>query len=204
MQQKIRGFYFITDPLLTKKGIVQDAMDAINAGARIIQLRDKKAGREDMLRAARKLKEVAEKNGVLFIVNDNAQVAVESGASGVHLGQQDMGISQARKMMGGKIVGISVSTLKEAIEAEKNGADYLGVGPIFPTSTKSDAARPIGLEGLREIRRAVKVPIIAIGGINSGNARSVIEAGADGICAISATAGDEVGKKVGHFAGLFR
>ncbi|MFA5106193.1 MAG: thiamine phosphate synthase [Candidatus Micrarchaeia archaeon] len=199
----ISGFYFITDRKLTKNGIYQDAQDAIRGGARIIQLRDKQAGKKELLESALKLKQITGKSGALLIVNDSIELALESCADGAHIGQQDELPRDARQRLKGKILGISVSTRQEAKEAEAKGADYLGVGPIFATSTKLDAAKPIGIEGLREIRKSTSLPIIAIGGISMENARSVIDAGADGICAMSAAAGDGVENKARRFSGLF-
>ncbi len=204
MKANISGFYFITDASLTKRGVLQDATDAIRGGARIIQLRDKKASPKEMLEAAMSLRETTAKPGILFIVNDNVEIAIQSGADGVHLGQEDAGISEARKKMPGKIIGISVSTPNEAMDAQEKGADYLGVGPIFATLTKADAVKPIGLAGLKEIRKTTSLPIIAIGGITHENARSAIEAGAGGVCAISAASGDGVEAKVRAFSNLFR
>ncbi|HQT44857.1 MAG TPA: thiamine phosphate synthase [Candidatus Micrarchaeota archaeon] len=204
MKAKINGFYFITDANLSKNGVLQDAADAIKGGAGIIQLRDKKASPKELLETASALRKITAKAGVAFIVNDNVEAALESGADGVHLGQEDADISEAKMRMPGKIIGISVSTPIEAKDAEEKGADYLGVGPIFATSTKKDAAKPIGLVGLKEIRKAASLPIIAIGGITHENAKSAIQSGANGVCAISAAAGDGVEAKVRAFSGLFR
>ncbi len=125
-------------------------------------------------------------------MNDRVDVAAAVGADGVHLGQEDIPLEAARKMLGSMaIIGVSAACVEEAIEAERGGADYLGVGPIFPTPSKDDAGEPIGLDGLKEIRRAVNIPLIAIGGINQDNLEAVMEAGADGAAVISAVAGAE-------------
>ena len=122
-----------------------------------------------------------------LIVNDRLDVALAIKAEGVHVGQDDMPATLTRNLMGQKgIVGVSATNLQEAIQAEEDGADYLGVGPIFATPTKPDAAPPMGLEGLAEVCRRVSIPVVAIGGINEHNAAAVIEAGADGVAVVSA------------------
>jgi len=123
---------------------------------------------------------------VPFIVNDRVNVALAIGADGVHVGQSDMPAVEVRRLIGpDKILGVSVSTAAQAIKAQEDGADYLGVGPVFPTQTKTDADPPIGLSVLAEIRKAVSLPIIAIGGINQSNARKVMQF-ANGIAVIGA------------------
>ena len=160
---------------------------ACEGGADVIQLRDKKMGKEEMLAAARDIRRVTSLHNVLFFVNDHLDVAIASEADGVHLGQSDTGLSDAVRTSGGKLlIGISVSTKEEAIAAEKGGADYVGAGPIFGTMSKDDALAPIGLGALIEIKNSVKIPVVAIGGIGKKNASSVISAGADGIAVISA------------------
>jgi thiamine-phosphate pyrophosphorylase len=130
-------------------------------------------------------------SGCLFFVNDRVDVAMAAGADGVHLGQEDLELEAARRLAGNEMaIGISATTVEEARRAEEGGADYLGVGPVYATPSKADAARPIGLEGLRTIRDAVTLPIVAIGGITETNARQVFEAGANGIAVISAVTGD--------------
>jgi len=197
------GFYFITDRKLSKNGILQDAEDGLLAGARVIQYREKEKNELEMVKEALGLRRITNKFGALLIVNDNVKVALASDADGVHLGQEDGNVAEARKLLRGKIIGVTVHDVKEAVKAEKEGADYLGVSPIFATSTKSDAGAAIGVDGLKRIRAKVKLPIVAIGGIDLGNAHEVIAAGADGICAISAVSGEGVVGKVGKFAALF-
>jgi len=179
--------YVITDEGLSNgRSHAELAKLACEGGADVIQLRDKKMGKDEQLRAARDIRRVTSLHGVLFFVNDHVDIAVASEADGVHLGQSDMKLMDAVKVAGDMLIGISVSSLDEALAAEAGGADYIGVGPVFDTSSKDDAGAGVGLGVLAEIRRSVRIPIVAIGGINEKNAASVISAGADGIAVISA------------------
>lgn len=136
---------------------------------------------------AKKALAVSRAAGVPFIVNDRVNVALEIGADGLHIGQSDAALKEARKLLGPEsIIGVSVETVDEALGAMAGGADYLGVGPIYPTGSKADAGAPIGLEGLAAIRAAVDLPLVAIGGISKDRATEVVRAGADGIAVISA------------------
>ncbi len=162
---------------------------AISGGATIAQLRDKSRSDDALCDLALAALELARKAGVPLIINDRIEVAAAVGADGVHLGQDDPSTALARELLGGDaLIGVSASTIEEARRAEAEGADYLGVGPIFPTTSKPDAVRPIGLEGLAKIRDAVKIPIVAIGGITKEKVKGVIRAGADGVAAIAAIA----------------
>jgi thiamine-phosphate pyrophosphorylase len=180
--------YVITDETIgsgrSHAGIAQQA---VCGGADVIQLRDKTCSPLDLLRAAREIRAITRKSGTLFIVNDRLDVAMASGADGVHFGQDDMRPGTARQLAPeGFIIGVSVGTVEEALQAVQEGADYLALSPTFSTASKDDAGPGHGLDRLREIRRAVSIPVIAIGGINRENARAVIAAGADGIAVISA------------------
>lgn len=182
----LKGFYFITDHVLTRQGILKDVQEAVAAGAIAVQYRRKEGETGLMLSEARKVREIC--TNTLFIVNDRVDVALEVGADGVHIGQSDMFCAQARKILGPqRIIGVSVDTLAQARLAQELGADYLGVGPIFATVTKKDAASPCGTQLIRDIKASCSLPVVAIGGITLKNAAEVIEAGADSICAISAT-----------------
>ena len=122
-----------------------------------------------------------------MIINDRLDVALAVAADGVHLGQSDMPLKTAQKIAGpAMLIGISAESVQDAVEAEKGGADYLGVSPIYATPTKTDTAPPLGLEGLREIRQRVKIPLVGIGGLNISNAAEVIRHGADGVAVVSA------------------
>ena len=180
----MKGYYFITDTGLSRAGNVSDVKNALAAGVRIVQYRAKEVNTRMMLAEAVELKKLCQ--GSIFLVNDRVDVALAVGADGVHLGQEDLPYETARELLGTeKIIGITVSTLEEALTAARQGADYLGISPIFFTRTKPDAGTPAGLSLLREIRNAVSLPLAAIGGISLTNAAEVIAAGADMICAIS-------------------
>ncbi len=165
------------------------ARDAIAGGATVIQLREKDRCTRDILRIAAEIKKLTHRSGTLFIINDRIDIALAIDADGVHLGQEDMPLLYARRILGkGKIIGVSVGGIEEAVRAEREGADYLGVGSIFLTPSKSDAGQPVGLGTLSEIRSSVKTPIVAIGGITLNNIEDVLKAGADGVAVISAVA----------------
>ena len=199
----MKGYYFITDARLSLAGNVRDVEQALSAGVRVVQHRDKESDLAVMIEEARRLRRLCQ--GALFLVNDRVEVALAVGADGVHLGQEDLHYRAARRLLGEqKIIGITVNTPEQALEAARLGADYLGVSPIFATRTKPDAGEPAGLTLLREIRRRVSLPLIAIGGITLDNASAVIEAGADGICAISAVVTrPDVRGAIEEFQGLF-
>jgi thiamine-phosphate pyrophosphorylase len=152
-----------------------------------VQLREKQTAGRAFLERACALGEWLRARRVTFIINDRIDVALACGADGVHVGQQDLPCRVVRHLVGpARIVGVSVSTVTEAIQAEADGADYLGVSPVFSTSTKTDTPEPTGLAGLAAIRAEVRLPLVAIGGIHAANARQVRTAGADGIAVASA------------------
>ncbi len=183
----MKGFYLITDESYSAAGILNDVRVAVGAGVRMVQYRNKTSSTRVLYDDARILNGICSGNDVRFIINDRIDIALSVGADGVHIGRDDMPFTAARKLMGsGRIIGVTVHNVEEAIEAVAWGADYLGVSPIFATGTKADAGEPCGTGTLAEIRRAVDIPIAAIGGIDLSNVDSVIEAGADMVCAISA------------------
>ena len=152
-----------------------------------MQLRGKDLGGKEMLEIAEMIRKATLNTGTLFVVNDRIDVALLSGADGVHVGQSDLPARAARAMLGpDAIIGVSTATVEESIEAEAEGADYLGVGPIFPTGTKADAGEAIGLAAITAIKRAVRIPVVAIGGISLANIADVARAGADSAAVISA------------------
>jgi thiamine-phosphate pyrophosphorylase len=163
---------------------------AVLGGVTVVQIRAKELGTRDFLELASRLSHNLKKIGCPLLINDRVDIALACGAEGVHLGQDDMPLPDARRLLGpDKIIGISVNTLDEAAEAEKLGADYLGLGPIYVTSTKKTVLPVLGPEGIRRVRRQVGIPVIAIGGINPTNAGAAKKAGADGIAIVSALLG---------------
>lgn len=179
--------YAITDRTwLGDNTLPQVVEEAILGGATFIQLREKNLSYDEFLKAAIEVKSVTDKYSVPFVINDNVDIAVKVGADGAHIGQGDEEIRIAREKLGpNKILGISAGTLEEAIKAEKNGADYLGVGAVFNTSTKLDA-RTVSFEALKEICEAVKIPVVAIGGISKDNVLELKKTGISGISVVSA------------------
>lgn len=154
--------------------------------ATFIQLREKDLDYKNFKELAIEIKKVTDKYKVPFVINDNIQIALEVDADGVHVGQGDLEATKARKVLGGdKILGVSVTNVEQAIEAEKAGADYLGAGSVFPTTSKLDAT-DVELEEINKITKAVKVPVVGIGGINEKNIHLLKDSGLDGIAVISA------------------
>jgi thiamine-phosphate pyrophosphorylase len=163
---------------------------AVKGGVTMVQLRDKTASTRAFIEDARALKALLAPPRVPLLVNDRIDVALAAGANGAHVGQGDMPVALARKLLGPKaIVGLSITQSAEARAEDVEFADYLGVGPIFPQLTKPDAAPTLGLEGLAEIRRIISKPIVAIGGVTAANVRAVRLAGADGVAVVSAIMG---------------
>ena len=185
--KKAMLLYAITDRTwLGNNSLYKQVEDAIKGGATFIQLREKNLSYEKFLEEAKKIKEITDKYGVPFVINDNVEIAKEIDADGVHVGQSDTEAKRAREILGkDKIIGISAGNLKEAIDAEKNGADYIGIGAMFHTDTKSDATS-VTFEEAKEITGKVNIPVVAIGGINSENILSLKGTGVDGVAVISA------------------
>jgi thiamine-phosphate pyrophosphorylase len=180
------GLCFITDSKVCRLSYEEMTLRVLNAGVKWVQYRDKKNSRKKIYEQAVKLRRITEKYNSVLIVNDYADIALAVDADGVHLGQDDLPMREARKIMGkDKIIGISTHNLKQAIEAEKEGADYIGFGPVFRTRTKK-AGSPKGTVILRDIKRQVHIPVVAIGGINIENIRSVLDAGVDAVAVASA------------------
>ena len=181
------ALYIITDSHLMGEDFEQKVKEVVLNGANVIQLREKNLSLVPFLKRAIALRKIIPSRKALFIVNDRVDIAVASQADGVHLGQEDIPLKDARRILGeDKIIGISIHSLKEAIKAEKESADYVAIGSIFPTSTKADAGLPRGTEIISKIKETVSIPVVAIGGINEGNVEGVLRAGADGIAVISA------------------
>lgn len=169
-----------------RQAICAQVQAAIDGGASFVQMREKNLSDWDMVDEADALAAVCKAAGVPFVINDNVAIAIASRADGVHIGQDDMSAKDARAVIGrGKILGVSVQTVEQAIAAEKAGADYLGVGAVFPTSSKSDAAE-VTHETLAAICKAVSIPVVAIGGINCENVSELSGSGIAGVAVISA------------------
>ncbi len=190
---ELRGLYVITDRQLSRGRSDEEVVSAaLRGGARIIQLRDKTRPRAELAELGLRLARMCHDAGALFIVNDDPEVALQAGADGVHVGPTDTPPDQARAILGpDAVVGWSIkSSIETAQQAERLGVSYVAVGSIFPTSTKAVAA-PVGVDTIKRIREAVRLPVAAIGGINAGNVAQVAEAGADMACVISAAVGAE-------------
>jgi thiamine-phosphate pyrophosphorylase len=182
------SLYLVTDRELARgRSTVEVVKAAVSGGVTCIQLREKDCSTLEFIEQARAIKNFLEEREVPLIINDRLDVALAVGADGVHLGQKDMPLEMARKIAGSSmLIGISAESVQDAVEAENGGADYLGVSPIYATPTKTDTAPPLGIQGLREIKNRVKIPLVGIGGLNNSNAAEVIRNGADGVAVVSA------------------
>jgi len=185
--KRMTGLYAIIDTQALKgRSHIEVATQIIRGGAKTIQLRDKLLSKKELLPIAQQLKNLCAEHNVLFIVNDHLDIALAADANGLHLGQNDLPTKVARKLLPiDKILGCSTTTVEQATTAEADGADYIAVGSIYPTTSK-ERAKVIGLEGLHQIRQAVTLPLVAIGGITKDNAAEVIAAGASSVAVISA------------------
>jgi thiamine-phosphate diphosphorylase len=190
------ALYVLTDRELARgRPETEVVAQAIAGGATMIQLRAKTLTTWDMLQAAREVRRVTLAAGVPFILNDRVDVALAADSDGVHvghIGQEDLPPDIARRLLGpARIVGVSVATPEEARLAEELGADYVAVGPIYQTATKADAGAGLGLAGVRAVRTATRLPVVAIGGITAAMAGEVVRAGADGVAVIAAVVAAE-------------
>jgi thiamine-phosphate pyrophosphorylase len=179
----------VTDPHLAGGGrsITETVRQALEAGVRAIQLRDKTATDGELLSLAVELRSLCGEHGALFLVNDRVWLAQACFAHGVHLGQDDMAAADARRVLGPEaVIGVSVRTVEEARTAERAGADYVAANMVFATATKTDLPCPLGLEAVRDLKAALGIPLVAIGGITPENAALVRAAGADGLAVVSA------------------
>jgi thiamine-phosphate pyrophosphorylase len=180
--------YLVTDPVLISDRVLPRVVEAaIRGGVRMVQYRDKDASTRAMVAMAAELAAVCRQMGACFLVNDRLDVALAVNADGVHVGQDDMPVAMARRLLGPeKLLGVSVHNEAEIRQAERDGADHVSLSPVFSTSTKPDHQPPLGVAGVRTLSRLASVPVIAIGGIHEGNAAEVVRAGARGICVVSA------------------
>ncbi|MFH2132486.1 MAG: thiamine phosphate synthase, partial [bacterium] len=166
------SLYLVTDRTLSRgRSTLEVVTAAIQGGVTCVQLREKACSTREFMDEALALKSVLLRYGIPLLINDRVDIALAVNADGVHLGQSDMRIADARRILRPTmIVGISAESVADAIQAEAEGADYIGISPVFATGTKTDTAPPLGLEGVRRIREQVKIPLVGIGGIHAGNA----------------------------------
>lgn len=184
--------YAVTDRAFAKKQTLYEQVNsAIKGGITMLQLREKELSEAEFLKEAEKIKPLCRANDIPFIINDDVDVAVKCGADGVHIGQNDMAAEKVRQIIGDDmILGVSAQTPEQAVKAEEAGADYLGVGAVFPTSTKSDALS-VSYETLKKICASVSIPVVAIGGICAENIKELSGSGIDGVALVSAIFGAE-------------
>lgn len=187
LDKKSLLLYAVTDRMwVGKQTLIEQVEETLKAGTTFLQLREKDLSEEKFLEEAKVIKKIANTYSVPFVINDNVEIALKSQADGVHVGQGDMLVTKARKILGpDKIIGVSVQTVEQAQIAQRQGADYLGVGAMFHTSTKNDA-KELTIQTLREICEAVTIPVIAIGGISVNNICELKGTGIDGVAVISA------------------
>lgn len=177
----------VTDADCGGRDLVDVVRAALRGGAPAIQLRMKDGAARDMVEMAQALLAETRPAGALLFVNDRVDVAVIAGADGAHVGQDDLPVSAARRVSPpGFLLGVSAESVELALQAEAEGADYVGVGPVYATGSKGDAGEPIGLGRIAEVSASVRIPVVGIGGIAVGNARAVVESGAAGVAVISA------------------
>ncbi|WP_333861653.1 thiamine phosphate synthase [Clostridium sp.] len=185
------SLYLVTDRNILKGRPLHEAVEqAILGGVTLVQLREKDASTREFYKQAVEVKKITESYNIPLIINDRLDIAQAVDAEGVHFGQSDMPLIAARNILGkNKIIGISVGNIEEAVEAEKNSADYVGIGTIFFTGTKKDIELPIGIQGLKKIYDNINIPAVAIGGINENNFKEVLSTGIEGISVVSAILG---------------
>lgn len=186
------GLYLVTDrDVLKRRNFIDCLEEAILGGVTVVQLREKNASSSEFYSLAIKVKELTSKYNIPLIINDRLDIALAVDAEGVHVGQNDLPAHVVRDIIGShKIVGVSTATLEEAKKAEVDGANYIGVGALFPTDTKTNT-RSVNLEQLKNIKENVNIPVVGIGGINELNIDSVIGTGIDGVAVVSAILGKE-------------
>ena len=181
--------YLVTDPKLSDGDLPGKVDTAIQGGVTLVQLREKTADSRQFLETALQVREVTDRYSIPLIINDRIDIALACNAAGVHLGQQDIPCKIAREILGpDKLIGVTAKTVEQAIQAERDGADYLGCGALFPSGAKPEA-QPMTLSTLSEILASVHIPVTAIGGINAENVHLPVEAGANGVAVVSAILG---------------
>lgn len=183
---RIKGIYLILDQEYADRDIVSIAIDAVDAGVDVLQYREKRLSKKDALNMAERLRLITAGTGIPLIINDDPALALAVDADGVHLGQDDIPVHVARRIIGeDKIIGLSTHSYQEAVEAVSYDINYIGFGPVFASITKMVTA-PLGAQAISRLRDVISIPIIAIGGISEGNIADVIRCGADGAAVISA------------------
>jgi thiamine-phosphate pyrophosphorylase len=198
------GLCFITDRKVSRLSHEEMVVRALKAGIKWIQFRYKDGSRRETYKESGSLRNITNDFNAIFIINDHPDIALSVHANGVHLGQDDLPLKEARKIMGnGKLIGVSTHNLDQALDAERNGADYIGFGPVFDTVTK-DAGDPKGVHMLREIKNRVHIPVVAIGGINLENVKSVFDAGTDAVAVASAILSGDIGYNARRFLDIIR
>ena len=197
-----KGICFITDAKCTELPLYDMVHHVLRAGVRCIQYREKDLSRRQIYDNAVTLRKLTGRFDAILLINDHADIALAVDADGVHLGQDDLPLRVARKIMGSKIVGISTHNLDQATEAERGGADYIGFGPVFHTTTK-DAGAPKGVDNIRTIKENVSIPVVAIGGIRLDNIAAVIHAGADAAAVATAICKGDIAANAEKFVRFF-
>ena len=188
LDPKSLALYLCTDRVLSLgRPLLEVVEEAIAGGITMLQLREKEATSREFYELALQIRELTKRHNIPLVINDRLDIALVVGADGLHIGQSDLPLEAVRRIAGKRLfVGVSASRIQEAKQAEAEGADYLGVGAVFPTGSKADAGEAIGLEGLRAICSAVTIPVVGIGGLGPSNAAAVMQSGALGIAVISA------------------
>ena len=194
--------YLVTDrSVMSAKSLEQAVEQAIQGGCTIVQLREKNISSREFFETAQRVKQITDSYHIPLIINDRTDICLAVNAAGIHVGQQDLPAKVVRSIIGpDKIIGVSAATLSEAMQAEQDGADYLGVGAMFATSTKTNT-RPVTVEQLSQIKQSVQIPVVAIGGIQSSNAATLTKTGIDGIAVVSAILAQE---NIAHAAGQLK
>jgi thiamine-phosphate pyrophosphorylase len=204
MEFRFQPLYPILDPEISPRPLKSLIVELARAGVSLVQLREKKSSSKQFLEDALELIELARQHGIAVIINDRTDVAWLSGARGVHLGQEDLPVVEARKILGpNKVIGSSTHNLRQALEAQETSADYIAIGPIFATNSKEKPDPIVEWGELREIRAKVTKPLIAIGGITTENARSLFEMGVDSVAVIrDILCARDIGVKIQKFLDL--
>lgn len=193
------SLYLVTDSNIRSRDQMEEwVRQAILGGVTLVQLREKHISTREFYQAAVSMKEVTQRYHVPLIINDRLDIALAAEADGLHIGQSDLPAGMTKRLLGeGKILGLSAGNLAEAKKAEEDGADYVGVGAVFPTSTKADAVY-VTKETLREIKSLLSIPVVAIGGINKRNMEQIYGSGIDGVAVVSAIMGSDDPKGAAH------